>query len=300
MIFRSAREIAESRPRRSWPMANDARAESSVVRPRPGAVASSSGASPPAVAARRLHTGRARHRRSGERGAVTSTRPRSSPRARGSPAARSSRRATLGTATSRRCRWTRTHRTTCARRHRPQRAPGLRLRSLRRLRHPDHDRLVARSRSAACASPTIPRRAIARRIRSPRAPVEGGSDSHVLTSAQGAASCTSCSAHARGRGWDGDSGAIFDLRRPAASRRAGPRPTPPGCRSCPGSRAATRPTPAPSTTRCASPRRGRSGRYIAPGARTAAGESTDPSCRRWACACGSSGRSLQGFTASRT
>ena len=43
--------------------------------------------------------------------------------------------------------------------------------------------------------------------------------------------------------------------RTGCARAAGPPPTPPGCRSCPGSRATTRCAAAASTTRCASRRR---------------------------------------------
>ena len=48
--------------------------------------------------------------------------------------------------------------------------------------------------------------------------------------------------------------------RTGCARAAGPRRTPPGCRSCPGSPATTRSGAAASTTRCASPRRAPGGR----------------------------------------
>ena len=63
--------------------------------------------------------------------------------------------------------------------------------------------------------------------------------------------------------------------RTACGRPAGRAPTPPGCRSCPASRATTRSRAAASTTRCASrPRRPRRA-YVYP-ARHAASDSSDP------------------------
>ena len=67
---------------------------------------------------------------------------------------------------------------------------------------------------------------------------------------------------------------------------AGPRPTPPACRSCPGSPATPRSRRARSTTRCASPRRAR--RRTTSTRRA----TTPPTCsgaprRRWGCGCGS-------------
>ena len=53
--------------------------------------------------------------------------------------------------------------------------------------------------------------------------------------------------------WHAGSGAVFDLTTGTTGPPAGPAPTPPGCRSCPGSCATTRSRPGESTTPCGSP-----------------------------------------------
>ena len=75
--------------------------------------------------------------------------------------------------------------------------------------------------------------------------------------------------------------------RTACARAAGPRPTPPACRSCRASPATTRSSAAASTTRCGSPRSGRAGRSSTRRATSPRTRPT-PTCRRWAsgCACG--------------
>ena len=71
----------------------------------------------------------------------------------------------------------------------------------------------------------------------------------------------------------------------ACGRPAGPRPTPPGCRSCPAWRATPRSRRARSTTRCGSPRPARPpATCIRPGTRRAPATTRTP--RRWDCGSG--------------
>ena len=118
------------------------------------------------------------------------------------------------------------------------------------------------------------------------APVEGGGDRHVLTLRQGDCKLFELYAAEReGSGWHAYSGAVWDLRSNALRPSAGRPPTPPGCRSCPASPAATRPTAAPSATRCGSRSRRRRRPTSTP-PRTGRRRTPTPTSRRWACACG--------------
>ena len=73
--------------------------------------------------------------------------------------------------------------------------------------------------------------------------------------------------------------------RTACARAAGPRPTPPACRSCPGLARYDEVSAGASTTRCASPASARAGRSST---RPATSPRTRPTrtCRRWASGCG--------------
>ena len=92
--------------------------------------------------------------------------------------------------------------------------------------------------------------------------IEGGprstGDRHVIVVDR--ATCTdyelfAAYPHDHGLHWTAGSGAIFHLAPTICGRPAGPRPTPPGCRSCPDWRATARSPPERSTTRCGSRRR---------------------------------------------
>ena len=80
-----------------------------------------------------------------------------------------------------------------------------------------------------------------------RSPVkrEAGSDRHILIVDKTPAACTSCSTPAKSATghWSAGSGAIWNLRSTGSGPTAGRAPTPPACRSCPGSRATTRSPP---------------------------------------------------------
>ena len=107
----------------------------------------------------------------------------------------------------------------------------------------------------------------------PDAPIEGGADSTATgtswSSTATTGSCTSCSPRIPtngGASWHAGSGAIFDLQlERAAAGAAGPRPTRPGCRSCPAWCATTKwSSRARSSTRCASRCSARRRAYVPP------------------------------------
>ena len=118
------------------------------------------------------------------------------------------------------------------------------------------------------------------------APVEGGSDHHVLVVQNGTCRLYELYAAQRaGLGWDAGSGAVFDLRsdrlRPDTQTSADAA----GLPISPGSSATTRRAPATSTTPCASrspARRRRS--CIRP--RTSPRTPPTPAGRPWGCGCG--------------
>ena len=90
----------------------------------------------------------------------------------------------------------------------------------------------------------------------------------------------------RNGAWKADTGAVWDLKKNDSAPIAGPRPTPPAYRSCPGCCAMTKwSVHRRSRTRCAS----RSPSRAAPTCRPRAIGRAIPSTRtfpRWACACG--------------
>ena len=117
-------------------------------------------------------------------------------------------------------------------------------------RHPVHRR-SAPGRPGSRSASTTPTRATPAPTRSRRdAPIEGGPDAdgdrHVLVVDRDAAGSTSCSTPTptRDGSWHAGSGAVFDLRSNACGPPAGPRPTPPACRSSPAWSATTRSPPA--------------------------------------------------------
>ena len=132
---------------------------------------------------------------------------------------------------------------TIARQRREPEAPR-RLRRRRRVRHPVHHRARAPSRRCRSTSSTTATRATPARTRSRwRAPIEGGSDRHVLAvdrdtlqalrAVRRRAEC--------GDRWDGRARARSSTSaRTRCAPTAGPRPTPPACRSSPASSATTR------------------------------------------------------------
>jgi len=108
------------------------------------------------------------------------------------------------------------------------------------------------------------------------APVEGAATPTSSPSTATTASSTSCSPRARGRAVGRRRRARCSTsRRTPCARRAGRRPTPPGCRSSPDSCATTRWRAATSTTRCASRCRASQRAYLHPATHWAS-SSTDP------------------------
>ena len=151
-------------------------------------------------------------------------------------------------------------------------ARRLRLRPVGRRadRHPVHGR--RRVDAAGAGELRLRRRERPRAVPDPPdAPIEGGpqadGDRHVLVVERDACCLYELfDAHPNGDGsWHAGSGAVWDLRvERAAPADAGPRPTPPACRSCPGSSATTRWPPGRSTTPSASPRTRRRTSYLWP------------------------------------
>ena len=125
----------------------------------------------------------------------------------------------------------------------------------------------------------------------PSAPVEGGSDRHVIVLQRGTCMLYELFGAQRrpGNGWNAASGAMFDLRsgkpRPKGwtSADAAGLPIFPGLARCRRGRRRQGRSP----MRCASPCRARRRPTCRPRAHFASGDSRPATCRRWACACAS-------------